>query len=108
MDVMVSSLQGRNALFSKCLQKYGDKVSFIMINATSIDDLSASDRYLKENQYDFPVFYDFEGNNLNYLTHETGSIPQTYVLDKNNYVIFAQSGVLDSKAKAEIIQLISE
>lgn len=82
--------------FQKAYERYGDDLSFVMVN---IPDFNGETRekalaYLEQSGYTFPVYFD------TYHRGETvygvNSIPRTYFIDKNGFVVLYAPGGINS------------
>lgn len=67
----------------KLYEDYKNK-NFIIV-AVSGESMETVNNFLSKNKYDFPIFID-DDNQLN-RTYGTGSIPTTYLIDKNGFMI---------------------
>jgi cytochrome c biogenesis protein CcmG, thiol:disulfide interchange protein DsbE len=67
----------------KLYEEYKSKnFTIVAVSGESMDTVK---NFLSKNKYDFPIFID-DNNQLN-RTYGTGSIPTTYLIDKNGFMI---------------------
>lgn len=67
--------------------------NFIIIAISLGEDLSTVNKFLKKNQFSFPIFID--NKNEVAQTYSTGSIPTTYLIDKEGNIIARFIGGVD-------------
>src|SRR5690606_25688570 len=66
-------------------EKYGDQVHFHMVNLTSLDNKKKMKKYVKKEQFTFPILLDETGEVGE--KYQAFSIPQTYVVNEKGEVI---------------------
>ena len=79
--------------------------NFTIIAVSQGENLSIVKKYTNDNNYNFPIYID--NNNEVARSYNTGSIPTTYLIDKNGYLIARFIGGRDWYSK-EAINLINE
>lgn len=92
--------------FEVAYQEYGEKIQFLMINMTDgyQETVSSANDFIKDKGYTFPVFYD---SNLEAAkAYSVYSIPATYFIDAEGYIIAWGSGALSAENLQEGINYI--
>lgn len=92
--------------FEIAYQEYGEKIQFLMINMTDgyQETVSSANDFIKDKGYTFPVFYD---SNLEAAkAYSVYSIPATYFIDAEGYIIAWGSGALSAENLQEGINYI--
>ena len=92
--------------FEMAYQEYGEKIQFLMINMTDgyQETVSSANDFIKDKGYTFPVFYD---SNLEAAkAYSVYSIPATYFIDAEGYIIAWGSGALSAENLQEGINYI--
>ena len=81
--------------FQQMLDKYGSEVHFLFINLTDgyQETKETAQAHIAEAGYSFPLLFDTTGSAAN--TYGVASIPQTYFLDAEGYVIAQGAGALN-------------
>ncbi len=79
--------------------------NFVITAVSQGENLDTVKNFLKNNNYSFPIFIDI--NNEIARVYSTGSIPTTYLIDKEGYLIARFVGGRDWYSK-ESIDLINE
>lgn len=87
--------------FQEAYEEYGDKVQFMMINMTDGEQetMASAMAFLNETGFTFPVFYDTSGTAG--LFYGLQSIPATFFVDAQGYVVAQSSGMI---AKAQLLE----
>lgn len=78
---------------------------FVIMAVSQGEDLNTVKKFLKSNNYSFPIFID--KNNEIARAYSTGSIPTTYLIDKEGFLIAQFIGGRDWNSK-ESIDLMNE
>jgi len=68
---------------------YKDQASFLFVAS---DDINRVNAFMEKKHYNLPVYY-AKGKPLSEFDHAT--IPTTYVIDKNGYIVLIKSGAAD-------------
>lgn len=92
--------------FNECFSEYKDEIEFMMVDICGggQDDREKAAEYIKEEGFDFPVYYD---DDLSALTaYYTTGFPTTIVIDKNKNVVYNRSGALTKDQLLSIIEQI--
>lgn len=90
----------------KAYEKYGDRVNFLMVNLTAMDDQTKVKQFLKEGEYSFPVLLDQTGEVSQ--MYQAISIPTTYIVDRNGVIINQIIGPMSEDQLSEIMEQISK
>ena len=87
-------------------QELGPDVQFLMINMTdgSRETVQSASAFVTEQGYTFPVFYDTESDAA--ITYGAYSLPTTYFIDAEGYVVAQATGAIDSETLQKGIDLI--
>ncbi len=83
--------------FEVAYKKYGKEVEFLMINLTDEyqDTVENVKKFVKENAYQFPLYFDTEYSAAN--AYNLYSIPQTVFIDKEGNIIKSYIGMIDKE-----------
>lgn len=94
--------------FQDAYEEYGEEITFIMINLTdgSRETKETADQFIMKMEYTLPVYYDTKQSAA--IAYSVYSIPTTYFIDKDGYIIVGASGMLDSKTLEQGISMIYE
>lgn len=89
--------------FMEAYKKYGKEVEFLMINLTDgyTDTVDGVKEFVKENKYDFPLYFDTEYDASN--TYQVYSIPQTLFIEKNGNIEKSYIGMINREILEENI-----
>lgn len=92
--------------FEEAYKERGDKIQFLMINLTDgyQETMESATEYIQEQEFTFPVFYDTESNAAN--TYATYSIPMTFFIDSEGYMVARATGALDSATLKKGLDMI--
>ena len=91
--------------FEEKYKELGEEVHFLMVNATGGRETKESaDTFLKEKGYTFPVYYDLDGDAAS--TYGAYSLPTSYFIDAEGYVVGRAVGMIDGETLEEAIGLI--
>lgn len=93
--------------FDKAYEKYPG-VHFMMVNATdgARETAAAAKEYIKEQNFDFPVFFDTESEAAS-AYYVTG-LPSTFFINKDGEVVTYANGMLDLQTLEKGIEMITE
>lgn len=85
----------------------GEEIQFLMINMTdgSRETKETAAGFIEKKQYEFPVFFDTEFDAA--MAFGAYSLPTTFFLDKEGYVIAHAAGAIDGKTLQKGIDLIA-
>ena len=92
--------------FEEAYKERGDEIQFLMVNLTDgyQETMESATEYIQEQGFTFPVFYDTESNAAN--TYATYSIPMTFFIDSEGYMVARATGALDSKKNKKGLDMI--
>lgn len=92
--------------FEEIYKEMGDEIQFMMINLTdgSRETRETADAYISEQGFSFPVFYDLDYDAAN--TYGAYSIPMTFFIDEEGYLIARAVGAIDQQTLKEGIEMI--
>lgn len=84
-------------------EKYGDEAVFLMINQTDgqRDTVESVKEFVKENELDFPVYYDIDLNGT--MTYGVYSIPLTFMVDEQGSVVNAHMGPVSEEVLLDFL-----
>lgn len=83
--------------FDEAYGKYGEDIHFLMVNMTDgyQENVESAKEFIDDSGYNFPVYYDTDVDAAR--TYGVYSIPTTYFIDKDGYVIANGRGALDAE-----------
>ncbi|WP_124728220.1 TlpA family protein disulfide reductase [Staphylospora marina] len=73
-------------------KKYGDRITFLGINATHLDDEASARRFVREYQVSYPVLLDKEGTV--YRTWKVQALPTSFLIDENGVMAWRKTGAV--------------
>ncbi|MBE6686865.1 MAG: TlpA family protein disulfide reductase [Ruminococcaceae bacterium] len=91
--------------FNECYAEYGDQIEFMMIDicGSGQDDRAAASKYVEDEGFSFPVFYDDDLSAM--AAYPTTGFPTTIVIDSNKNVVYNSSGAL---SKTQLLSIIEQ
>ena len=94
--------------FDNMYAKYGDDVTFIMLNLTdgSRDTVDKVNQFVNDNGYSFPVYFDTTLEAAN--TYGAYSIPTTYLIDDEGIPVHSQMGAMSEEHLEQLINALLE
>ena len=94
--------------FNEKYLEMADEVNFLMINMTdgSRETVDGASEFIEEKGYEFPVFYDTDMDAAS--TYGAYSLPTTYFIDQDGYVIAQAKGAIDGETLQRGLDLIME
>lgn len=92
--------------FEEKYQEYGDKIHFLMINATDDfgETVEKASGYISEQGFTFPVYYDTDQTAGQYFN--LSSFPVTYLLDAEGRIMAWHQGMLTAEMLQSGIDLL--
>lgn len=92
--------------FEALYKERGDEINFLMVNLTdgSRETREKADEYIREQGFTMPVYYDLDSDAAN--TYGAYSIPMTFFIDKDGYLVARATGALDSETLQEGVAMI--
>ena len=88
--------------FQKAYEKYKDDIEFLIINTD--DGIKAGEEFIKDKGYTFPTYYDLQYSAA--ITYGISGIPRTIAIDKDGYIRYNRSGMIDAEMLESIIDTI--
>ena len=84
----------------------GDEVQFLIVNLTdgSRETVKTASDYIAQQGYTFPVYFDTQYTAAN--AYQVRSIPATYFIDENGYVVAQFTGAMNAQQLQQGISLI--
>ena len=83
----------------------GDKVQFLMVNMTAGSETQESaQEFIDAEGFTFPVFFDLDSDAA--YTYGASSLPTTYFIDADGYVVAQAVGAIDADTLQQGIDLI--
>lgn len=94
--------------FDEAYLSMGDEIQFLMVNMTDGDreTVETAKSFILDSGYSFPVFFD-----VNYdaaITYGVSSIPTTYFIDADGYLVAYGRGALSAETLQKGISMITE
>lgn len=92
--------------FETMYQEYSENIHFLMVNMTDgySETLDKATKFIEENGYTFPVYFDTDSDAA--TTYSVYSIPATYFIDEEGYMIANARGALDMETLQKGIDMI--
>ena len=83
--------------FDKVYTEMGDDIVFAMVNMVDgqRETLEKGEKFITDNEFTFPVYYDTEQDAA--MTYSVSSLPTTYFIDKDGYIVTAAQGGIDEE-----------
>lgn len=99
--------QGEMPDFHEKYLELDGKIQFLMINMTdgSRETIESASDFIAEREYTFPVFYDTQSDAAR--TYGAYSLPTTYFIDAEGYVIAQATGAIDGETLQRGMDMIS-
>lgn len=100
--------KGEMPEFQDAYETWGDDVQFLMVNMTDgrSETMDSAHSFIRSSGYTFPVFYDLDMDAAQ--TYAVTSIPATYFIDEDGYIISSQVGAITAKKLEKGIEKICE
>ncbi len=94
--------------FDDAYKEYKDDISFIMLNLTdgNRETLETALSYIESQGYSFPVYYDTASSAA--YSYSVYSVPTTYFIDKDGYLIAQAQGAIDKNIIKQGIDMIKD
>ena len=91
--------------FNEKYLELGDEVHFLMVNMTGgRETLESAKNFISKNGYQFPVFFDTSYNAAD--TYAVYSLPTTYFIDAEGYIIAKATGAISANTLQQGIDMI--
>lgn len=88
--------------FEKAYKEYGEEIQFLIVNTD--DGIAKGESFIKDRGYSFPTYYDLEYSAA--ITYGITGIPRTIAIDKDGFIRYNRSGMIDSSMLESIIETI--
>lgn len=94
--------------FNEKYAELGDDIHFLMVNMTdgSRETVDVAKKFIEEQGYTFPVYFDTEMDAA--ITYGVTSLPTTYFIDAEGYVIAQAMGAIDGATLQTGIDMITK
>ena len=94
--------------FQEKYLELGNEIHFLMINMTdgSRETVDSASKFIAEQEYTFPVFYDTESDAS--AAYGVYSLPTTFFIDAEGYAIAQATGAINMKILDKGIEMISQ
>jgi len=94
--------------FNEAYGKWGDTVEFMMVNMTDggRETVETAKSFIEKEGFSFPVYFDTEYEAA--IAYSATSLPVTYFIDADGYLIARAMGMIDAETLAKGIDLITE
>ena len=92
--------------FDKVYQELGDEVQFMMVDMTDgqRETVETATKYVEDQGYALPIFFDTQLEAA--YQYNVQSIPKTYFIDKDGYLVAGAQGTIDEEALRRGIDMI--
>ena len=91
--------------FNEVWAEYGEQVQFMMVNLTGgRETVETATAYIKEQGFEFPVFYDTEQNAA--YTYGVQAVPVTYFVNADGTGAVYAQGAMSKESLVECINII--
>lgn len=92
--------------FQEKYEELGEDVQFLMVNMTdgSRETKELAEKFIEEAGYTFPVLYDLDSHAA--AVYSVYSLPSTYFIDAEGYVIARATGAIDGDLLQQGIDMI--
>lgn len=94
--------------FNTVYEELGDEITFVMVDMVDgrRETVETGKAHIADNAFTFPVYYDTEQDAA--MVYGVTSLPTTYFIDKDGYVVTGARGGIDEKTLRDGIALIAE
>jgi len=100
--------QSEMPAFNQMYEKYKDQVTFLMVNVTdgSRDTVESVTSFYSDSGYAFPIYFDttLEAS----MTYGAYSIPVTFFIDSEGYLLYNHMGAMSENALAQCVELLTQ
>lgn len=93
--------------FEEAYKEYGEEVQFLMVNSTagSRETLETAQKFIEDNGYSFPVFFDTEANAA--MAYGVNSLPNTFFIDGEGHAIARVRGIINMDTLVYGVQMLT-
>ncbi len=94
--------------FEKLYKEYGDDIEFVMVNLTdgTRETIEGAKKFIEKEEVTFPVYFDV--NSEAAAAYQVTSIPTTYFIDDQGYLVAYAKGAMDEEMIRKGIDMIYE
>lgn len=93
--------------FQKAYEEYGEDINFMMVNLTDASEpIEKASDFIDSSGYSFPVYFDT--NSEGAIAYGTTSIPVTYFIDENGYLVAYGRGALSESSLMKGINMLTD
>lgn len=94
--------------FNAVYEEMGEDVTFVMVNMVDgqRETMEKGKKHITDKAFTFPVYYDTTQEAA--YTYGVSSIPSSYFIDKDGYIITGVQGAIDEKTLRKGIEMIQE
>ena len=94
--------------FQEAFEKWGDDVKFLIVNMTDgrTETVETAQEFIEDQGYTFPVYFDTDMEAA--IAYQVQSIPCTYFIDEDGYLVSHQIGMISAQKLKKGIQEICE
>jgi len=92
--------------FQEAYTQYGEEIHFLMINLTDgqSETKESASAFIQGSGYTFPIYFDADQEAA--MTYGVYSIPTTFFLDENGYMIAYAQGAIEAEVLQQGIDMI--
>lgn len=93
--------------FEEAYKEYGEEVQFLMVNSTagSRETLETAQKFIEDNGYSFPVFFDTEANAA--MAYGVNSLPNTFFIDGEGHATARVRGIINMDTLVYGVQMLT-
>lgn len=94
--------------FEEKYRALGNEINFLMVNMTdgSRETVKIASNFIKKEDYTFPVYFDTKSDAA--IAYSVYSLPTTYFIDSDGYVVAQSTGAINSETLQKGIDMIKE
>ncbi len=94
--------------FEEKYHALGNEINFLMVNMTdgSRETVKIASNFIKKEDYTFPVYFDTKSDAA--IAYSVYSLPTTYFIDSDGYVVAQSTGAINSETLQKGIDMIKE
>lgn len=90
--------------FNRVYEKYRDEVVFLMVNLSDGESVSEIKKFVSDNGYTFPVYYDLSGDAAR--TYGIYSIPETVFINSDGSLYGSQLGAVSEAILENYVKIL--
>lgn len=92
--------------FEKVYKEYGGKIHFLIVNLTDgyQETKQKATAFIEQSGYTFPVYFDSDSDAA--ITYGIYSIPETYFIDSEGYIVAQGKGALDYNSLMQGVEML--